>query len=374
MEMRIERVVLRQLAMKMKSPFTTSFGTQLMREFIVVEVVDEDGTVGWGESVALLNPWYNEETMKTNWHMLEDFIIPALLGVHLEHPDEVTERLQFIRKNNMAKSAFEGAVWDIFAKQQGQYLGQTLGGTKSEISVGISIGIQKDASMLIRMIGEYLETGYKRIKLKIKPGQDVEVVRGVRQVFPDVPLMVDANSSYQLRDLDHLRRLDEFNLMMIEQPLSHDDLVDHAKIQARLETPICLDESIHSAEDARKAIELGSCRIINLKIGRVGGLSESLRIHDVCREAGIPLWCGGMLESGIGRAHNIAVTTLANFTLPGDTAASSRYWDQDIIEPEVKLTDGVIQVPTNSGIGFTVDGSTLDRYTVASKSFSASSL
>ncbi|KPV45161.1 O-succinylbenzoate synthase [Alicyclobacillus ferrooxydans] len=353
--------------MNMKFPFTTSFGTQQRKELLLVEAVDEDGLCGWGESVAMLIPWYNEETVKTNWNMLEDYMIPKLIQDSIEHPDDVSAKLSFIRKNHMAKAAIEGAIWDLYAKKQQVPLARALGGSRDNIEVGVSIGIHKDVKALIQTIQDHLEQGYKRVKLKVMPGRDVEVIREVRRHFPDVPLMVDANSAYRLEDTDHLKQLDEFNLMMIEQPLASDDIIDHAKLQAQLQTPICLDESIHSVDDARKAIDLGSCGIINIKIGRVGGLTEAKKIHDLCAERQIPVWCGGMLEAGVGRAHNVAITTLSNFLLPGDTAASSRYWDEDIIEPEVTVSDGFIAVPDAPGIGYEVNREKVDRYTLSSK-------
>lgn len=368
--MKIKEVVLRHVSMKMKSPFTTSFGTFQDKEFLLLEAKDENGISGWGESVAFHSPWYNEETLKTNWHMLEDFIIPNLLNKEMEHPDNVSAILSYIRKNNMAKSTMEGAVWDLFAKQKGIPLAAALGGEKKEIEVGISIGIQDTVDELLRLIDEYVNEGYKRMKVKIKPGWDVEVMREVRKHFPNVPLMADANSAYRLKDIDRLKALDEFDLMMIEQPLDSDDIVDHAQLQKEMATPVCLDESIHSYEDARKAIELGSCKIINIKIGRVGGLTESKRIHDLCQKHDIPVWCGGMLESGIGRAHNIALTTLSNFVMPGDTAGSSRYWERDIIEPEVVVKDGMITVPDKPGIGYEPNLDTIQQFTVNEKSYS----
>lgn len=367
--MKVTEVVLRHMKMRMKAPFTTSFGTFQDKEFLLLEAKDENGVSGWGESVAFHSPWYNEETLKTNWHMLEDFIIPNLLNKEMEHPDDVSETLSYIRKNNMAKSAFEGAVWDLYAKQKGIPLEKALGGTANEIEVGISIGIQDRVEDLLNLIGEYVEDGYKRIKVKIKPGWDVEVMREVRKHFPDIALMADANSAYTLDDIELLKQLDEFDLMMIEQPLASDDIIDHAVLQRELKTPVCLDESIHSYEDARKAIELGSCKIINIKIGRVGGLTESKRIHDLCQERGIPVWCGGMLESGIGRAHNIALTTLTNFIMPGDTAASSRYWEKDLIEPEVTVENGMIKVPVKSGLGYEPNYKTIREFTVFEKKF-----
>ncbi|EGL83837.1 o-succinylbenzoic acid (OSB) synthetase [Caldalkalibacillus thermarum TA2.A1] len=368
-EINIHSVTLYRLRMALNAPFTTSFGTIAEKEFFVIEVQDEEGESGWGESVAFTSPWYNEETVKTNEHMLEDFLIPLLLEKTVRHPDEVSERFAPIRRNNMAKAALEGAVWDLYAKKQQLPLARALGGEKQEIEVGISLGIQKTVQDLLKQIDRYVQEGYKRIKVKIKPGWDVKVIREIRRHFPDTLLMADANSAYRLEDAEHLKALDEFNLMMIEQPLAHDDIVDHAKLQAQLETPICLDESIHSLEDAKKSIELGSCKMINVKIGRVGGLTEAKKIHDYCQVKNIPLWCGGMLEAGIGRAHNIALTTLSQFVLPGDTAASSRYWQKDIIEPEVTVHNGTIKVPDKPGIGYEVDRGQLEKYTVETKTY-----
>ncbi|RDE34190.1 o-succinylbenzoate synthase [Parageobacillus thermoglucosidasius] len=367
MEIKVRRVVLRHLQMELKSPFTTSFGSFQKKEFILVEAVDEDGVSGWGESVAFSSPWYNEETVKTNWHIIEDFLLPLLFQAPIAHPEELRQRFSIIRKNQMAKAAVEGAVWDLFAKKQALPLHKALGGNKHSIEVGVSIGIQKSVDDLLRIIERYVQAGYRRIKIKIKPGWDVGVVREVRRRFPDVPLMADANSAYSLADIDRLKALDEFQLMMIEQPLASDDIVDHAALQSQIKTPVCLDESICSAEDARKAIQLGSCRIINIKIGRVGGLTEAKRIHDICQENGIPVWCGGMLEAGVGRAHNIAITTLENFTLPGDTAASSHYWEKDIIVPEVVVRNGMITVTEQPGIGYEVDRRQVDIYTSYAK-------
>ena len=367
--MKLVEVTLRHLQMEMKSPFSTSFGTFQTKDFILLEAVDEQGTVGYGESVAFSSPWYNEETFKTNWHMLEDFLIPILLGKELEHPDEVSDLFSAIRKNNMAKSTIEGAVWDIYAQQTNQSLAQALGGTKDQIDVGISIGIQSSVEELIEVVRGYVEEGYKRIKVKIKPGWDVDVMRRLRAAFPDVAIMADANSAYRLEDVKLLKQLDAFDLTMIEQPLASDDIIDHATLQKQLSTPICLDESIHSLEDARKAVELGSTKIINIKIGRVGGLTEAKKIHDYCMGKGIPVWCGGMLEAGIGRAHNVALTTLPNFILPGDTAGSSRYWEKDIITPEVTVDHGVIHVPQQAGIGYAIDQEAVERYTVMKKTY-----
>ncbi|GEL04593.1 o-succinylbenzoate synthase [Rummeliibacillus stabekisii] len=367
--MKIVNITIRQLKMKLKDPFTTSFGTFTDRDFLVLEAQDQDGTIGWGESVAFHSPWYNEETLQTNWHMLEDFLIPLLLNKEIHHPDEVSELFAPIRKNNMAKSTIEGAVWDIYAQQTNQSLASALGGTRDKIEVGISIGIQQSVEELVELVDGYVKEGYKRIKVKIKPGWDVEVMGILRDTFPDVAMMADANSAYRLVDAELLKQLDAFNLTMIEQPLASDDIIDHAQLQKLLETPICLDESIHSLEDARKAVELGSTKIINIKIGRVGGLTEAKKIHDYCEANGIPVWCGGMLESGIGRAHNVALTTLSNFTLPGDTASSNRYWDKDIIKPEVVSENGYINVPQAAGIGYEIDREAVESFTVVKKHY-----
>lgn len=269
----------------------------------------------------------------------------------------------------MAKASLEGAVWDLYAKRSNVTLAKALGGEKKQIDVGISIGIQPTIEDLIRVIGKHVEEGYKRVKIKIKPGLDYDLLKEVREQFPAIPLMADANSAYTLKDIEKLKRLDELNLLMIEQPLAHDDIIDHAVLQAELSTPICLDESIHSVEDARKAIELGSCKIINIKIGRVGGLTEAKKIHDYCKEKSVPVWCGGMLEAGIGRAHNIALTSLSQFILPGDTAGSSHYWTKDIIAPEVIVDNGTITKPESPGMGYEVDRSALESYMVEKKVF-----
>ncbi|AZU65028.1 o-succinylbenzoate synthase [Neobacillus mesonae] len=369
--MELDKVIVRNVKMELKSPFTTSFGTFFEKEFLLLEAIDKDGVSGWGESVAFPSPWYIEETVRTNEHMLQDFLLPSLLKQPIAHPDEVSERFAPIRRNNMAKSAIEGAIWDLYAKKNGVPLYQALSGEKTEIDVGISIGIEETVKDQLNVIEKAVGDGYKRIKLKIKPGWDVDILREVRKNFPNTPLMADANSAYSLKDLEHLKQLDEFDLTMIEQPLAHDDIIDHAILQKAISTPICLDESIHTLEDTRKAVEMGSCKIINIKIGRVGGLTQSKKIHDYCKEQGIPVWCGGMLESGVGRAHNIALTTLSQFILPGDTSSSSRYWEQDIIEPEVIAENGVIKVPDRVGIGYEVNRETIERFTAATKIYQA---
>ena len=367
----IKEINIRKMKMTMKSPFTTSFGTFQDKDFLLLEVKDDLGNTGWGESVAFHSPWYNEETMETNLHMLRDFLIPLVLGKKIGHPDEVSELFTALRKNNMAKSTVEGAIWDLYSKRNKMTLAKALGGERDKIEVGISIGIHENVADLIETVRGFVDEGYKRIKVKIKPGNDVGVIREIRKNFPEVPLMADANSAYTLEDVELLKELDEFNLTMIEQPLASDDIIDHAALQKHLETPICLDESIHSLEDTRKAVELGSTKIINIKIGRVGGLTEAKKIHDYCMEHQIPVWCGGMLESGIGRAHNIALTTLPNFIFPGDTAASSRYWEEDVISPEIIVVDGYITIPTAYGIGYEPKMKAIDKYTVEKMQFKA---
>lgn len=366
----IQEITIRKMKMKMKHPFKTSFGTMQEKEFLLLEAKDELGNSGWGESVAFTVPWYTEETLETSLHMIRDFLIPLILGKNIEHPDEVSELFNAIRRNNMAKSTIEGAIWDLYAKRNEMTLAEALGGESDKIEVGISIGIHEHVEGLIETVQRFVEEGYKRVKVKIKPGYDVEVIRALRQQFPDLPLMADANSAYTLDDIELLKQLDAFDLMMIEQPLGFDDLIDHAILQKQITTPICLDESIHSLEDTRNALELGSTKIINIKIGRVGGLTEAKKIHDYCMENGIPVWCGGMLESGIGRAHNIALTTLPNFVLPGDTAGSSRYWEEDVIAPEVIVEDGYITVPTAYGIGYEPNFRVMDKFTAESYYYS----
>lgn len=366
---RLEKIIVRKLKMRMKQPFVTSYGAMQDKEFLLVEAIDQSGQSGWGESVAMDYPWYTEETVKTTEHMLEDVLIPIVFETDIEHPDRVSHLFAPIRRNNMAKAALEGAVWDLFAKKQGISLAKALGGNKTVIDVGISMGLQDSFSKLKKQIEEKLKLGYKRFKFKVKPGQDIDYVDAIRQAFPTLSMMVDANSAYTLEDIWRLQQFDQFQLMMIEQPLAHDDLIDHARLQKQLKTPICLDESIHSLDDVRHALELGSCQVINIKIGRVGGLTEAKRIHDFCRRHGVAVWCGGMLEAGVGRAHNIAVTTLSQFTLPGDTAGSSHYWYEDIIDPEVMVVHGQIRVSERPGIGYEVNRQVVANHTMTEKIF-----
>lgn len=370
--MRIERVVLRRLQMEYLFPFATSGWEESGRDFLLVEVTDEHGLSGHAEVVCTRDPYYIEETVVTCHHILKDFLVPIVLGKTFNHPSAVLNPFAQIRRHNLAKSGLESAMWDLYARRQGLSLARALGGEKTRIPVGISIGIQPSIARTLSMIEGYLTEGYRRIKLKIKPGWDVELIAAVRRHFGDIPLMGDANSAYTLADLDTLKALDDYGLMMIEQPLAHDDIVDHARAQAVLKTPICLDESIHSPEDARKALEFGACRIINIKIGRVGGLTRARAVSELCRSQGVPVWCGGMLESGVGRAHNVAVTTLPGFTLPGDTAASKRYWKEEIIEPWVEMDpEGYIHVPQSPGLGYEIRWDLVEKFTSHTEAFRA---
>src|SRR6266851_642256 len=351
--MKIDRIALRHVRMPLVHFFETSFGRTTERDIILVEVVS-DGASGWGEVTAGENPFYNEEWTNSAWLILHGYAAPRVLEKQPQSADDVAPLLEHIRGHRMARGGIEAAIWDLEARLSGKPLWQQIGGgARREIPCGVSIGIQASVPQLLEKIERELAAGYQRIKMKIKPGWDVDVIRQVRERFPSIKLMADANSAYTLRDADHLKRLDEFYLMMIEQPLAHDDIIDHAELQAKLQTPICLDECIRSAHHAEQAIKMRACGIINIKLGRVGGFRESKRLHDVAQAAGIPVWCGGMLEAGIGRAHNIALSTLPNFILPGDVSASRRYWTEDIIEPEVSVTpQGTIRVPEGPGIGF----------------------
>ncbi|WJE52271.1 o-succinylbenzoate synthase [Bacillus cereus] len=360
--MKFKKVTLYITEMPLVIPFAASYGTYKTRESIIIELEDTDGYIGFGEIVAFSAPWYTEETVTTALHVLQDFLLPDLLKAEVTHPNEVPSLFQHIKRNRMAKAGIEGAVWDLYAKRQNKSLATLLGGTRPKIEVGVVIGLDTIPNMLKR-IEMYAEEGYQRFKVKIKPELDYELLKEIRIAFPKIPLMADANSAYTLADTEKLKKLDEFQLMMIEQPLADNDFLDHAKLQKQIETPICLDESIHSLEDARVAITLGSCRIVNIKPGRVGGLTESIQIHDYCKEHGIPVWCGGMVEMGISRAQNIALASLPNFTIPGDISASSRHWERDIISPEVTLQGGKVIVPKELGFGYGVNRERLEEIT-----------
>jgi len=367
--MRIKRVEIREIRLPLVHFFETSFGRTTVRRIVLVRA-ESDGIEGWGEVTCGEAPYYNYETPETARHILRDFLVPWALEREWESPSALAERFRPVRGHNMAKAALENACWDLEARRQGLPLSRLIGGTLDEIPCGVSIGIQNSVEDLLEKIEGEVAAGYRRIKVKIKPGWDTQILERIREKFPRVPLMADANSAYSLQDFAHLKEFDRFGLMMVEQPLGWEDLVDHAKLQRELATPICLDESIHSVEDARKAIEIGACKIINVKLGRVGGFTAARELHDFCLAKRFPLWCGGMLESGVGRAANIAMSALPGFVLPGDVSASRRYWREDIVDPEVTVTaEGTIRVPTSPGLGFTPNLGRIEKATVRKESF-----
>jgi O-succinylbenzoate synthase len=367
--MRIESIELRHIKMELVSPFVTSMGTEYDEEHILVRVEGE-GITGWGESVAEGTPFYSYETVQTAWHILKDFLIPSVLGKDLKDVAEAIALYAKVRGHMMAKAGLEAALWDAFAKSQNISLSKMLGGTRPKVDVGVIIGIQSSESDLIKKVEGYLAEGYKRIKIKISPGLDMQFIRALRKEFPGLLLQVDANSAYTLDDTSLFKKMDEYDLSLIEQPLGYEDIFDHSKLQRELKTPICLDESIHSLDDTRAAIELGNCRIISIKPGRVGGFTESKLIHDYCASMKIPVWHGGMLESGIGHAGNVALASLSNFTLPGDISASKRYYKEDIVEPEFVVNpDGTMDVPVMPGIGVGVNMKMLEKVTVYKEIF-----
>jgi O-succinylbenzoate synthase len=337
-------------------PFTTSSHTKDHLEHILVRVRDQDGAEGWGECASASDPYYCSETTETSWHILRDFLVPGLLGVPWTHPDHAASTWKKVRGNNFAKAGLEMACWDLYTRTRHEPLARPLGGTRPEILSGVSLGIEPTVEGLLEQVDRFLGQGYRRIKMKIGPGHDVAYVSAVRERWPDTLLMADANSAYSLEEPEHiaaLKALDQLDLMMIEQPLADDDIVDHARLQAQLKTPICLDESIHSLDDARKALDLGSCGVINIKVSRLGGLSEARRVHDLCQARAIPVWCGGMHEFGVGRAANVAICSLPGFTLPGDVSGSDRAYREDIVDPPIRATQGAIQVPwARPGLGF----------------------
>ncbi|MDX2270036.1 MAG: o-succinylbenzoate synthase [Bryobacter sp.] len=362
----LDQLEMREIRMPLVHFFQTSFGRTYERRIVLVKVTATDGTEGWGEVTAGENPFYNEEWTESIWGIVKDYVAPRVLGHEFASAAEVGARSAHIRGHFMARGGVETACWDLEARQLGIPLYQAIGGgARRQIECGVSIGIQNTVDDLLRKIDTEVSAGYRRIKIKIAPGWDVEVIRAVRQRFPEILLMGDANSAYRLEDWPLLAALDEFNLMMIEQPLAHDEIIDHAELQARLQTPICLDECIRSAHHAEQAIRLKAGRIINIKLGRVGGFAEAKKVHDVAQAAGIPVWCGGMLEAGIGRAHNIALSTLPNFVLPGDVSASARYWKREIIRTPITVSPaGLIDVPEAVGFGYDIDHAFLDEITV----------
>ena len=372
--MRIDRLELRLCRLPLVSFFETSFGRSYDRTFLLARVEGE-GHEGWGEGVAEANPYYSSETTETAWHIITGFLAARVIGRRFDHPGEVFDAMAAVRGHNMAKALVEMAAWDLYARICGQSLSHVLGGTRDRIASGVSIGIQDSLDQLRDKVDRELQAGYRRIKIKVKPGWDLDAVGMIRHKFGSIPLMVDANAAYTLGDAGHLAGLDAHDLMMIEQPLEYDDVMDHVELQRRIATPICLDESIHTVRIARDAIAAGACRIINIKPGRVGGHRESIRLHDVCAEHNVPVWHGGMLETGIGRAHNIHLASLPNFSLPGDIAASKRYYSPDLIEPPIEVApDGTIGVPAGPGIGVNIVRERVDQATLRTVTLDSTNL
>ena len=360
--MKIDRIELRVVRLPMIRSFATSSSRKAEQRHILVRAFGA-GLEGWGECASPSDPYYCEETTETCWHLLHDFLAPKLLGLTWASIDELVATWRTVKRNNFAKAGLEMACWDLLAQAQGQPLHALLGGTRAEILSGVSLGVEEDIERLFALIDQYLAEGYRRIKLKIGPGKDVAVVKQVRARYPAVPLMADANSAYGLADIPMLKQLDDYNLMMIEQPLAHDDIIDHAKLQATLRTPICLDESIHSLDDARKALDLGSGRIINIKVSRLGGLLNAKRVHDLCAARGVPVWCGGMHEFGIGRAANLAIASLPGFSIPGDISGSDKYYSEDLVDPPITAINGSIRLPSGPGLGYVPNLVRIERYT-----------
>jgi o-succinylbenzoate synthase len=372
--MRIDAIFLRELRLPLVQPFQTSFGTTTERRILLVELRGE-GLSGWGECVAGEHPFFSDETIETAWYVIQQELAPALASADPEHGGKCPSIFRQVRGHRMAKAALENAVWDLEAQMRGVPLAKLLGGSRETIDCGVSIGIQPTMEKQLAEVEKEVAAGYQRIKLKCKPGWDVKMLDAVRNRWPEIELSVDANSAYRMNDLDHLVSFDDYSLLMIEQPLWYDDFYFHSMLQKRLVTPICLDESIRNRRDALAAIDMESCRIINIKCGRVGGFSEAIAVHNAAQERGVPVWCGGMLETGIGRAHNIALSSLDNFSLPGDVSASKRYWKEDIIEPEVVVSKtGEITVPDTPGRGFEVRTDLIEKLTVRREEIRAMAL
>lgn len=350
--MELKNVTLYRVNLSLKNPFVTHAGSVKKREVILVKATDENGNSGWGECVAFSTPFYTAETINTAWWLLINQFIPLLKESAVSHPSDIPKIYSLFQGNQMAKASIEMALWDLYAKQLGKPLAQVIGGNRKEIEVGVVISLSEDIEILIP---KYLKEGYKRFKVKVKKGQEKETIEKIQTIEPELPIMIDGNGAYDPDDMNDLTQLDRYNMVMIEQPFKSGDFYLHKQLQANINTPVCLDESIMSFHDAYQSIMLESCKMINIKIGRVGGLTEAIRIHDFCQEHQVPVWCGGMLETGISRAHNIALASLPNFTIPGDISASARYWERDVIIPEVQLKSGKIQIPPGDGIGYLVD-------------------
>lgn len=371
--LKIEAITLYHLSMPLVSPFETSFGRETNRQCILVEIKSE-GLTGYGECVATRDPGYNYETTGTNLHILSEFVIPLILGRDVKDASDFQSIVSGIRGHHLAKAGVEMAIWDLLGKRSGKSLRELFGGTRDKVEVGVSIGIQPSTAGLVRSVEEYVAQGYARVKIKIKPGRDVEDASAVRREFPNLRLQVDANSAYALEDAAHLKPMDALNLLLIEQPLFEDDIWDHHKLQEQFTTPICLDESVVSPRHARYAIEMKACKIINIKAGRLGGLSQAIMVHDLCLENKLPVWCGGMLETGVGRASNLALASLPNFVLPGDISASDRYYARDITNERFSLnSDSTITVPHAPGLGVTIDDQTLNEFMLNKFTFDAKS-
>jgi o-succinylbenzoate synthase len=369
--MKIETITLREIRMPLVHFFETSFGRVHGRRILLL-TADCDGVEGWGECVAAEDPFYSSEWIETAWSTIKEYLAPAVLGRPLAAAHEVAGLMAKVRGHRMAKAAIENAAWDAEAKQKQQPLWKLLGGTTREIQCGVSIGIQDSIEQLLDKIEIELAAGYRRIKVKVKPGWDINVLERIRSRWPGIVLSCDANSAYRLDEVEHLRKFDRFNLLMIEQPLWNDDIYYHARLQRELKTAICLDESIRHARDAAAAVETGACRIVNVKVGRVGGFSEARKVHDVCQDNNVPVWCGGMLETGVGRSHNIALSTMQNFRLPGDVSASKRYWAEDIIEPGVEVSpQGTITASDEPGTGYRIREDLIERLAVRKETFVA---
>ena len=367
--MKIDAVVIHHIAMPLVSRFETSKHVERDRECLLIRV-EGNGAEGWGECVAQRVPWYSYESIGTAWHVLEDFLVPAILGKDLEAPSEFPDHVIGIKGHPMAKAGLEMALWDLAGQIAGEPLAEMLGGERTQVEVGVSIGIQEDVKTLLEVVRNHLNEGYRRVKLKIKPGMDLEYVEAVREAHPDLALQVDANAAYDTNRSKIFEQMDQYELVLIEQPYPEEDLLAHAELQARVSTPVCLDESIDSVTMARQALDLDACRIINIKAGRVGGLTEAVKIHDLCSARNVPVWCGGMLETGVGRASNLALASLPGFTLPGDISATDRYYELDVAKPRFTLnSDGTINVPSNPGLGVDVDQSALEHFIVRTNQF-----
>lgn len=361
--MNLAKIELKQVSLPLRTPLRNSKTTIDTKKAFIILVHDKNGQIGFGETVAFETPWYTEETLQTTFYMMEKHLIPLLQSHSMSHPGELQNIFNQVQRNYMAKAGIEQAIWDLYAKQLNKPLGVLFGGTRSTIEAGVSLGIEDSADELLLKISNAVKAQYKRVKIKIQKNWDIDILQEIRRHYPELPLMVDANSAYTFSDINHLKKLDRFNLMMIEQPFGQEDFIEHAQLQRTLDTSICLDESINSIHDVKIALKLGSCKIINVKIGRVGGWMSAVEIHNLCQEQNIDCWVGGMFESGIGRAHNIALSSLPNFTLPDDIQSSSHYWQEDLINPEIIVKDGLIKVPQNPGIGFAVDLNVLEKYT-----------